>query len=282
MLRLFALLTASLALVGCSGGGQVMDNSNTDTTPDDKPMVKDELVSTTSVDYMDGETALEGYLAVPVGAGDRRLPAVMVVHNWMGLSQRTKDICHDLARLGYVAFAADMYGKGVRPTTAQEAGEQAGIYRADRSLMRYRAKAALNWMRGHKNIDASSIAAIGYCFGGGVVLELARSGADVAGVVSFHGNLDTPDPKEAMMISCKVLVLHGADDPIVPQEQVQGFIKEMRAHKIDWQLIQYGGAVHSFTNPGANMPDRGVLYHPNVALRSWFEMRRFFGETIDQ
>jgi len=162
-----------------------------------------------------------------------------------------------------VAFGADIYGKGVRPATTEEAAKQAGIYRADRALMRARARAALDRLKAEEHVDPARVAAIGYCFGGGTVLELARSGAEVAGVVSFHGNLDTPNAADAKQIRGKVLVCHGADDPYVPAEQIAAFQKEMREAGVDWQMVSYGGAVHSFTNPDAGSdPSRGVAITP--------------------
>ena len=180
--------------------------------------------------------------------------------------------------MGYVAFAIDMYGKGIRPKTPQEAAAQAGIYKQDRALMRARALAGLEVLRSNPLCDPKRVAAIGYCFGGTVVLEIARSGADVAGVVSFHGGLDTPTPADAKNIRCKVLVLHGGDDPHVPRKDVDAFEDEMRAAGVDWQLVVYGGAVHSFTNPAAgNDKSKGAAYNAEADSRSWEAMKAFFG-----
>src|SRR5213593_1456293 len=203
------------------------------------------------VEYKQGENVLEGYLADP-GPGPR--PGVLVVHDWMGLGKFAIARADELARLGYVAFAADIYGKGVRPASPKEAGELAGKFKNDRVLLRARVNAALKTLRKEPHVDPDRVAAIGYCFGGTTVLELARSGADLAGVVSFHGGLDTPDPAEARNIKAKVLALHGADDPFVPPKEVAAFEEEMRQAKADWQLISYGGAVHAFTdwNAGAD------------------------------
>jgi dienelactone hydrolase len=174
-----------------------------------------------------------------------------------------------------------MYGKGIRPKNTTEASEQATIYRSDRQLMRNRVSAGLAVLRNHDLSDDDRLAAIGYCFGGGTVLELARSGADIAGVVSFHGNLDTPDPSDANNIQCKVLVCHGAVDPYVPAEQVDTFMKEMNAAGVDYQFIAYGGAVHSFTNPNAgDDPSQGAAYDADAARRSWGHMLLFFDEIF--
>jgi dienelactone hydrolase len=227
-----------------------------------------------------GDTVLEGYLAWDDAVQGRR-PGVLVVHEWTGLSDYAQSRARKLAALGYVAFAIDMYGKDIRPKTPPEAGVQAGIYKQDRELMRARALAGLEVLRSNPLCDPKRIAAIGYCFGGTVVLEIARSGADVAGVVSFHGGLDTPTPADAKNIRGKVLVLHGGDDPHVPRKDVDAFEDEMRAAGVDWQLVVYGGAVHSFTNPAAgNDNSKGAAYNAAADRRSWQAMQAFFGEIL--
>ncbi len=237
-------------------------------------------IKTENVEYKDGDTVLEGYLAYDSSLQGKQ-PAVLIVHEWTGLGDYVKRRAKQIAELGYVAFAVDIYGKGVRPSNAEEAATQAGIYRSDRKLMRRRAVAGLEQVKKYPFVDPDRIAAIGYCFGGGVALELARSGADIKGVVSFHGNLDTPNPNDAKNIKAKVLVLHGADDPHVPPEQVAAFQKEMRDAKVDWQMIFYGNAVHSFTNPGSgNDPSRGVAYNKEADMRSWQAMKDFFEEIF--
>jgi dienelactone hydrolase len=233
-----------------------------------------------TVEYKDGDKLMEGYLAYDDTVKGKR-PGIIVVHAWMGLDAYTKRRTEQLAKLGYIAFAADIYGKGVRAKDAEEAASLAGIYKADRPLMRSRANAGLEVLGKHKLTDAKRTAAIGYCFGGSVALELARSGARVAGVVSFHGNLDTPNSGDAKNIRGKVLVLHGADDPIVPTDQVMAFQDEMRKAGVDWQMIIYGGAVHGFTNPeSGNDPSKGVAYNEKADKRSWAAMRMFFEEIF--
>ena len=184
------------------------------------------------VDYRHGDIELRGYLAWDDSVKVRQ-PGVLVVHDWMGEGPFDQDVCRKLAGLGFVTFAADIYGRDVRPRDRQEAGRQAGIYRSDRPLMR--ARAALEVLRSHPLVEAERVAAIGYCFGGGVSLELARSGAPLAGVVSFHGNLDTPDPADGKNIKGSVLVLHGADDPSVPPAQVSAFMEDLRTAGIGLQ-----------------------------------------------
>jgi dienelactone hydrolase len=232
------------------------------------------------IEYKHGDVVLEGYLAYDDAVKGKR-PGIIVVHEWWGLNPYARVRTEQLAKLGYIAFAIDMYGKGVRAKDPAEAGSLSGIYRGNRPLMRSRANAGLEVLRNHPLADVNRIAAIGYCFGGTVVLETARSGAELAGVVSFHGGLSTPNPSDAKNIKGKVLVLHGADDPAVPPDQVIAFQDELRKAGVDWQMVSYGGAVHSFTNPEAgNDPSRGAAYNEKADNRSWEAMKTFFGEIF--
>lgn len=236
-------------------------------------------IQTKTVQYKQGDTTLEGFLAWPKRTG--KFPGVVVVHDWMGLGDYAKKRTQQLAELGYVAFAADIYGKGVRPKDGGEAGKLAGQYKGDRPLLRARVQAAYDELAKLDTVKKDKIAAIGYCFGGTTALELARSGADLAGVISFHGGLSTPQPADAKNIKAKVLVLHGADDPNVPEKEVLDFQKEMRDAKVDWQMIAYGGAVHSFSNPGAgNDNSTGNAYNEKADKRSWEDMKQFFKEIF--
>ncbi len=238
-------------------------------------------VLTRTVEYRQGDTLLEGYLAYDTD-GLARKPGVLIVHEWTGLGPYVKQRAEQLARLGYVAFAADIYGKGVRPDNPKDAGATASIYKNNRPLLRQRVAAGLEALRRQPGLDPARVAAIGYCFGGTTVLELARSGADLKGVVSFHGSLDTPTPQDARNIHSKVLVLHGADDPFVPPEQLKAFEDEMRGGKVDWQLVKYSGAVHSFTNPEAgNDNAKGAAYNATADRRSWQAMQGFFKEILE-
>lgn len=237
-------------------------------------------VKTQVIEYKHGDVVLEGFLAQDEHLQGRR-PGVLIVHEWMGHNPYVRKRAEQLAALGYVAFALDMYGKGVHAKDAKEAASLASIYKNDRALMRARAAAGLNVLRSQSHVDPQHIAAIGYCFGGTTVLEMARGGADLSGVVSFHGALDTPHPEEAKNIKCRVLALHGADDPFVPPAQVIAFEDEMRKGGVDWQLVMYGGAVHSFTNPGAGSDNsRGAAYNAKADHRSWEAMRSFFHEIF--
>jgi dienelactone hydrolase len=249
------------------GLGVIMQNS-----------VKGGIV-TKNIEYRDGNTALEGYLAYD-DSKTGKTPVVLIVHEWTGIGPYVKSRAEQIAGLGYVAFAIDIYGKGVRPANDEEAGKQASIYRADRQLMRRRAIMGMEEIKKFEFVDSNRIAAMGYCFGGGVVLEMARSGADLKGVVSFHGNLDTPKP-DSDNIKTKILVCHGADDPFVSQEQVTAFENEMRKAKADWEMIIYGNAVHGFTNPEhGNDPSKGAAYDKQADVRSWEAMKQFFKEIF--
>jgi len=237
-------------------------------------------VKTEVVEYRHGDVLLEGYLAYDDALTGKR-PGVLVVHEWMGHNPYVRKRAEQLARLGYVAFALDMYGKGVRAKDGKEAAALAGIYKGDRKLMRARAGAGLDVLRKHAMVDPSRLAAIGYCFGGTTVLETARGGADLVSVVSFHGGLDTPTPADAKNIRGKVLALHGGDDPYVPPKQVEAFQEEMRKGGVDWQFVSYGGAVHSFTNPEAGSDNsKGAAYNERADRRSWEAMKAFFAETL--
>lgn len=236
-------------------------------------------IKTEIVEYKDGDTVLEGYLAYDAKKAAKR-PGVLVVHEWNGINANTKRRVEQLAKAGYVAFAADIYGKGVRPKDQTEAAAASDIYKKDRALMRRRVQLALDTLKKHKAVNGKT-AAIGYCFGGTTVLELARSGADVLGVVSFHGGLSTPNTADAKNIKGKVLVLHGADDKFVPDTEVAAFENEMRGGNVDWELVKYSKAVHSFTNPDAgNDPSKGMAYNAEADQRSWIAMSNFFNEIF--
>ena len=237
-------------------------------------------MKTEVVEYRHGDVVLEGYLAYDDSFQGKR-PGVLVAHEWNGHTPYVRKRAEQLARLGYVAFALDMYGKGVRAKDAKEAAALAGIYKGDRKLMRARAAAGLDVLRNRPETDQARLAAIGYCFGGTAVLELARSGADLVSVVSFHGGLDTPTPEDARNIKGKVLALQGADDPFVPVKQREAFQDEMRKGGVDWQFVTYGGAVHGFTNPEAGSDNsKGAAYNERADRRSWKAMKAFFAETL--
>lgn len=237
-------------------------------------------IQSRTIEYSAGETTLEGMLVWDDAVKSPR-PGVLVVHQWKGLGDYEKKRAEMLAGLGYVAFCADIYGKGVRPQTTAEAGATAGKYKGDRTLLRARVNVGLDTLKKNELVDARRVAAIGYCFGGTTVIELARSGAELKGVVSFHGGLDSPVPADGKNIKCKVLACHGADDPFVPAKDLAAFEEEMRAAKVDWQLQKFGGAVHSFTDwnmDGKALP--GAQYNEAADQRSWEDMKLFFAEIF--
>jgi dienelactone hydrolase len=233
------------------------------------------------IEYQDGETLLEGYLATPEGATAQPLPAVLVAHDWSGRREFANIAADRLAELGYVGFALDMYGKGIIGSDGDMEGNAALMnpYAADRALLRQRINAALACVKNIPQVDSNRIAAMGYCFGGMCVLELARSGADVKGVVSIHGIFATGDTSNEE-ISAKVLCLHGHDDPMVPPEQVLAFEEEMTEAGVDWQIHVYGGTKHAFTNPAANNPEAGIAYNATSKDRAYQSVQNFLLEIF--
>ena len=237
-------------------------------------------IVTGEIEYKDGNTVLNGYYAYD-NSTDNLRPGILIIHQWKGISDYEKKRARQLAESGYVAFAADIYGKDVRPSTPEEAGKEAGKYYGDLNLYRQRLNAGLEELKKQKYTDAGKIAVIGYCFGGSGALELARSGADIAGAVSFHGGLKTKNTDDAKNIKSRILVQHGAVDPYVPDEDVTSFKKEMEAAGVDYILTEYAGAVHSFTMESAgNDPSKGSAYNEKADKRSWKAMIEFFGEIF--
>jgi dienelactone hydrolase len=238
-------------------------------------------VHSQDVDYKspDGQI-LQGYLAFSDDAVPKK-GSIIIVPDWMGVSQFYKDKANKLAGEGYTALVADVYGVGVRPTGPDQAGELATKYKSNRPLLRARIHAAYDYVRSIKNIDRSKILVMGYCFGGTTALELARGGATLAGVVSFHGGLSNPTPDDAKNIKAPVLVMHGADDPLVPPEEVKAFHDEMKAANVNLQFVSYPGAVHAFTNPAAgNDNSKGAAYNKAADEASWIEFEKFLGEVF--
>jgi len=231
------------------------------------------------VDYDADGTPSRGYLAVP-GDAAGPLPAVLVVHDWLGVTDATRMRCDMLARLGYVAFAADVFGADVRPTEA-EASTVVGGYYGNRELWRSRLSAAYARLVDEPAADSSRLAAIGYCFGGSSAIELARLGVDLRAVASFHGGLSKGEEGDAERIRAKLLVLTGAADPVVPDDAVKAFEDDLRtAPEVDWQLVSYSGAMHAFTVPNADSPEHGAAYDERADRRSWTAMKDFFAEAL--
>lgn len=230
--------------------------------------------------YSDGATKLAGYLSKPAAATGK-VPGVVVIHQWMGLTEHERQVSDDLAKLGYVALAADIYGEGMRPKNTGEAGKLAGSFKGDRALYRRRIAAAIEALKAQKGVDGSRLAVIGFCFGGTGALEAARGGLPVKGVVSFHGGLDVPADTVPGPIGAKVLVCHGADDPFVPAKDVAAFQDEMRKAKADYVFVAYAGAVHAFTQKEAGHDNsKGAAYNEAAHRRSWQHMKDFFQEIF--
>ncbi|MFO0973330.1 MAG: dienelactone hydrolase family protein [Phycisphaerae bacterium] len=233
-----------------------------------------------TVEYRDGDVTLEGYLALDdVARGPR--PGVLVVHEWWGCNAFAHQKADELAGLGYVAFALDMYGKGKTTTERKQASEWSGQFYKDTALLRTRALAGLKVLASQPGVDRGRIAAIGFCFGGTTVLNLALSGADLRAVVSFHGGLIPFKVDADKPVKAKILVCHGADDPMIEAKAIGEFQATCRAAKADWQMVYYGNAVHSFTNPRAGAAGiAGVAYDEPAAKRSWQAMRALFDEVF--
>ncbi len=233
-----------------------------------------------AVEYKDGDVTLKGYWTCDDSKAGKR-PGVLVNPEAFGLGPQAKSRADRLAQLGYVALAADPYGDGAIAKDLNEAMKLATPLFADPMKLRNRAQCALKALASHPNVDPNRLASIGYCMGGTTSLELAREGVALRGVVSFHGGLQTQKPATAGGVKAKVLVCHGIDDPFVPTEQLLGFMKEMGAAGADWQLISYGGTVHSFTNPDADsLGNPGLKYNKLSDERSWQAMIDFFQEIF--
>jgi dienelactone hydrolase len=237
-------------------------------------------MKTETVEYKDGDVTLRGYLAFDEKKQGKR-PGVLVMPEAFGLGEHAKKRAERLAELGYVAFAGDPYGNGIELANLQEAMKHAGPLFAEPAKLRKRGRAALDYLASTPHTDAGRLASIGFCMGGTFSLELARDGAPLRGIVSFHGGLQTQRPAEAGKVKAKILVCTGADDTLIPVEQVNAFEAEMIKAGADWQVITYGGAKHSFTNPNSDslgMP--GIGYNKSTDVRSWKAMTDFFEEIF--
>ncbi len=237
-------------------------------------------MKTETIEYKDGDVTLRGYLAFDDTKSGKR-PGVLVMPEAFGLGEHAKKRAERLAELGYVAFAGDPYGNGIEVSSLPEAMKLATPLFTDPAKLRKRARAALDYLASVPQTDPGRLAAIGFCMGGTFSLELARDGAALRGIVSFHGGLQTQRPAEAGKVKAKILVCTGADDTLVPVEQVIALAAEMTKAGADWQITTYGGAKHSFTNPqsdGLGMP--GIGYNKLVDARSWKVMADFFEEIF--
>lgn len=234
----------------------------------------------TLFDYGDKGALYEGYVARPDGAGSDKRPCVLVLHAWGGQGDFERAAADRLAGLGYIAMAADVYGKGQRGETQEECQALMGPLVGDRVELQGRLALAIETAKTLEGVDASRVAAIGFCFGGLSVLDMARMGADVKGVVSFHGLFMPAANLTAPKISAKVLALHGWDDPMATPEDVLGFSREMSAAGADWTLNAYGHTVHAFTNPAADGSAPGIAYHEAAARRAWASADDFLEEVL--
>ena len=235
-------------------------------------------INTQAIAYRDGDTELTGQLTWDAERGDKRRPGILVVHGGAGLDSHAKGRAKRLAELGFVVFACDMYGNGVAGNRERVMARIAEL-RDDTAKLCQLARAGIDLLVSHPQVDGRT-AAVGYCFGGMVALELARSGADIAGAVSVHGSLSTARPAQAGAVKAKILVCHGALDPHVPMSQVNAFVQEMNEAGANWQLTVYGGAMHGFTHEtGPALP--GVVYHALADARSATAMQSFFSELFD-
>jgi dienelactone hydrolase len=234
------------------------------------------MIKTQLIEYKDGDAVLEGYAAIPDG---KNIPVVLVAHDWSGNNEFARHKADELAGLGYIGFALDMYGKGRIGKTKDEKIALMGPFMHDRNTLQRRMNVALATAKNIPEADASRVAAIGFCFGGLCVLDLARSGADLRGVVSFHGLFIAPGTEQKPLIA-KVLALHGYDDPMAKSDQVVAFANEMTELKADWQLHVYGNTMHAFMNPEANDAAFGTVYQPTTAARAWRQMQDFFSEVL--
>lgn len=232
------------------------------------------------LDYMAGDVVCEGYVAYDDAAAGRR-PCVLVCHAWSGQSDAERAKAVELAGLGYVAFAVDVYGKGVRGGLLDDNSKLMQPFMDDRALLRDRMLLGLETARSHPAVDPDRVAAIGFCFGGLCALDLARSGGPgLKGVVSIHGLFHPPNLGPQEPVSARVLLLHGYDDPMAPPDQLLGIAKELSDAKADWQVHAYGNTMHAFTLPGANMPERGIAHNPTSARRADLAMRNFLDEVL--
>jgi len=235
------------------------------------------------VTYRSGDTELKGFIAYDDAIEEPR-PGVLVVHEWWGHNDYARKRARMLAELGYTALAVDMYGDGKQAKHPEEAGKFAGEVRKNLPLEKARFDAALELLKKQPTVDPDRIGAIGYCFGGGVVLEMARAGVPLDGVVSFHGALDTENPAQRGVVKAKLLVLTGADDPFVPAEQVARFKAEMDAAGVNYRVVSYPGAKHAFTNPDADSYGKQfglpLEYNAVADRESWQAMQDFFGKIF--
>jgi dienelactone hydrolase len=232
------------------------------------------------ITYKQGQANLVGYQYSDTDF-DEKSPGILLFSDWMGVNSFAKDRAKELAVSGVKVFVADIYGDGKVAKDQTEASQLATKFKSDRPLLRLRAQAALDALLKDPKVDSTKVGAMGFCFGGTAALELARSGAPLKAVVSFHGGLETPDKTLAKNIKGKLLILHGAEDPFVPPAEVAAFEEEMTKAKVTWELTKYSGAVHAFTNPDAGTDNsKGAAYNELASGRAFGAMSEFFSEEF--
>lgn len=236
-------------------------------------------IQTRLVEYKDGDILLEAYMAWEDSGGGRK-PGVLVSHAWAGRVEFEENKAEQLAELGYVGFALDLYGKGVKGSSTEQNQALMQPLVQDRPMLQRRMQLALENIRKQKEVDSERVAAMGFCFGGLCVLDLARTGADILGAASFHGILSPPGNTKDNRIGAKILVMHGWDDPMATPEQVLALAEEFTAMRADWQIHAYGNTMHAFTNPAANDKDFGTVYNPDADRRSWQNLQLFLAEIF--
>ena len=232
------------------------------------------------ISYQHGNDELEGYFAFPEDATSAR-PLVLIAHAWRGRDEFVCQKADELSQLGFNAFAMDFYGKGILGSSVEENSRLMQPFMDDRNFLRQRLLVAFETAKNLQQVDKNKIGAIGFCFGGLCVLDLARSGIKINGVVSFHGLLGQPKDLSNEKIQAKILVLHGYNDPMVPMPEVESFAHEMELANADWQIHMYGKTQHAFTNPEANDTNLGTIYNSIAAKRSWNTMKAFFEEIFE-
>jgi len=236
-------------------------------------------ILTRQVEYKDGDILLEGYMAWDDTSSDRR-PGVLISHAWAGRSEFEEGKAEQLAELGYVGFALDLYGKGVKGSNPEQNRALMEPLLDDRPMLQRRMHLALENIRKQKEVDSERVAAMGFCFGGLCVLDLARTGADILGAASFHGLFNSPGNTDDNKISAKVLVMHGWDDPMATPDHVLSLADELSAMEADWQIHAYGNTLHAFTNPAADDADMGTVYNADADRRSWQSLQLFLAEIF--
>lgn len=269
-----AVLVLTAAIVAMQFTSVAQDDAKPGVVKEYYPDVQTKLVT-----YKDGDAECEGFMAWDANLDGKR-PVVLIVHDWMGRGENDAQRAREIASMGYLAFSLDVYGKDVRPKNRQEAAAAATKWRGgDKELFRKRLKAGMDAALAHESADADRVAAIGYCFGGSAVMQLARSGANLRGVIPFHGGYSLEPEGDAKNIKCKVLILHGADDKF---DGIVAIHKELKEAGVNYEIDLYGHAVHSFTNPYAgNDPSTGNAYDAQADERSWERMKDFFWEMLE-